>query len=136
MNIFIDTSAYIALMNKNDQYHNSAKTYYKKQLKSGLRLMTTNFVICETLNFLRAKSDLNIAVKFWENIKKSKIVEEIHVTTDTENNAFELFKKYSDKDFSFTDCTSFVVMKQYNLTTSFTFDEHFRQIGFLVVPPK
>ena len=69
MNIFIDTSAYIALMNRNDQYHHRAKAYYAKQIKSGLRLITTNFITCETLNYLRAKLDLKTAVSFWKNIK-------------------------------------------------------------------
>ena len=42
----------------------------------------------------------------------------------------EIFKKYGDKELSFTDCTSFVLMKNLKLRKAFTFDEHFKQIGF------
>ena len=38
------------------------------------------------------------------------------------------------KDFSYTDCTSFVVMKQLDMTIAFTFDRHFDQFGFTRLP--
>jgi predicted nucleic acid-binding protein len=46
--------------------------------------------------------------------------------------AFELFKKYFDKNLSFTDCTSFSLMRRLKLKVAFTFDCHFQQVGFEV----
>jgi predicted nucleic acid-binding protein len=46
-----------------------------------------------------------------------------------EDAAFTIFKQYADKDFSFTDCTSFSIMKSLNLNKAFAFDKHFEQYG-------
>ncbi|MCK5118750.1 MAG: type II toxin-antitoxin system VapC family toxin [Candidatus Latescibacteria bacterium] len=69
----------------------------------------------------------------WRKIRATQTVQIIHVTEDLEEEAWELFKHYSDKLFSFTDCTSFVVMRQWNLTEAFTNDHHFEQMGFTIL---
>jgi hypothetical protein len=70
------------------------------------------------------------AVEFGDNVQKSEVVRIVHVTEEMEDEAWTIFKKYSDKLFSFTDCTSFVVMHQLDLTQAFTNDHHFTQMGF------
>lgn len=50
------------------------------------------------------------------------------------NKAWKIFEKYSDKDFSFTDCTSFIVMKMLEINEVFSFDKHFEQYGFIRLP--
>lgn len=55
------------------------------------------------------------------------------ITEEIEEQAWKLFKQYSDKDFSFTDCTSFVVMQQLGLSEVFTNDHHFEQMGFTIL---
>jgi hypothetical protein len=57
----------------------------------------------------------------------------IRITEALEDQAWEVFARYDDKDFSFTDCTSFAVMQQLGITTTFAFDEHFEQFGFIRV---
>lgn len=111
-----------------------AKDYYYKTLSSGLKLFTTNFIICETLNFLRSRISLQTAIKFRNSAYSSNVLEITYITYDIEEEAFDIFKKYTDKDFSFTDCTSFATMKQLNLNAAFTFDKHFQQIGFEILP--
>ncbi|MFW6111111.1 MAG: type II toxin-antitoxin system VapC family toxin [Thermoproteota archaeon] len=56
------------------------------------------------------------------------------VKPQIEEKAWEIFKKYQDKDFSFTDCTTFAMMEEEALSTAFTFDPHFQQYGFRMVP--
>ncbi len=60
MEIFVDTSAHIALINKKDQYHQRAKDYYLKILSSRLKLVSTNFVICETITFSEQEFHYNL----------------------------------------------------------------------------
>ncbi|MBI5212767.1 MAG: PIN domain-containing protein [Nitrospirae bacterium] len=48
--------------------------------------------------------------------------------------AWEIFLKYKDKDFSYTDCTSFAVMERLKIDIAFTFDSHFQAIKFQVMP--
>ncbi|MDH5769426.1 MAG: PIN domain-containing protein, partial [Nitrospirota bacterium] len=70
------------------------------------------------------------AIIFGDSLLRSRISRIVDVTEEDRLKAWEIFKKYEDKEFSFTDCTSFALMKNLRLQKSFTFDEHFRQMGF------
>ena len=131
--IFIDANAWIALNNKRDQFHNKALRLNKKLLKERCYYITTNFVLDETYTGLLMKVGHFAALDFGERIRNSKITTIIHVTEEIEYDSWNLFKQYSDKFFSFTDCTSFVVMRQLDIIESFTNDHHFEQIGFSIL---
>jgi predicted nucleic acid-binding protein len=128
MKIFIDTSAFIALIDTSDKNHNTAKQFFDGAVKNGTRFFTSNYVVCETLNYLRAKISHEIAVMFFENIKKSRIIEVKPITNSNEEQAFMIFRDYTDKDFSFTDCTSFALMRAISINHAFAFDRHFAQV--------
>jgi predicted nucleic acid-binding protein len=135
MKVFIDTGAFIALTDADDGHHQTAALFYRTSKEKGARFVSTNFVVCETMNYLRARVSYRVAVLFREKLKKSGLIEIITVTSSIEEEAFALFKRYTDKDFSFTDCTSFSVMKALKLKRAFAFDKHFEQIeGISRVP--
>lgn len=92
-------------------------------------------MVCETINYLRARVSHRVAVLFREGLAGSNIVEITSVTPSNEEKAFEIFKHYTDKDFSFTDCTSFAVMKSLKLKRAFAFDRHFEQFGGITRVP-
>jgi len=130
MKIFIDTGAFIALTDADDEHHSNAKHFFKEEIKTtGRKFLTTNFVVCETINYLRAKISHNTAVSFRDNLYKSHVIEVVQVTPAMEDEAFRIFKHYNDKDFSFTDCVSFATMKAKRLKEAFAFDRHFEQYG-------
>ncbi len=131
--IFVDANAWIALNSKRDQFHALAVKINQQLLKQGCRYVTTNFVLDETYSGLLMKVGHFAAVDFGEKICQSHIISIIHITEDIQEHAWNLFKQYSDKTFSFTDCTSFVVMRQLGLTDAFTNDHHFEQIGFTIL---
>ena len=131
--IFVDSNGWIALNNKRDQLHGLAVEINKKYLEKGSNYLTTNFVLDESYTGLLTKVGHFAAVDFGERIRKSKIVKIIHITEEIEEKAWATFKKFKDKDFSFTDCTSFIVMKEWKLTTAFTNDHHFEQMGFKIL---
>ena len=83
----------------------------------------------ESVTLIRCKVSHKAAVIFGESLLFSDIVTILDVSQEDRLKAWELFKKYEDKSFSFTDCTSFVLMKNSDLRRAFTFDEHFKQIG-------
>ncbi len=56
------------------------------------------------------------------------------VSREVEEKALDIFEGYDDKDFSFTDCVSFVVMWEMGMNQAFTFDQHFDQVGFIRKP--
>ncbi|MBI3799458.1 MAG: PIN domain-containing protein [Deltaproteobacteria bacterium] len=131
--VFADTNGWIALSSKRDQLHRAAVKLNKDLLKSGCRYVTTNFILDETYTGLRMKLGHTAAVDFGERLRISKAVQVIHVSAEIEEEAWRIFTQYADKDFSFTDCTSFVVMKRLELAEAFTSDHHFEQMGFTLL---
>lgn len=137
MRLFIDTSAFVALEDEDDKEHKAALDYREKIRREETpfrALYTSNYILDEVVTLLRLKLGHQAAVVFGENLRRSKVLRRLRVTPAIEDNAWKIFKKYSDKDFSFTDCTSFVLMEQEAISTAFTFDEHFQQYGFQMVP--
>jgi predicted nucleic acid-binding protein len=137
MEVFVDTSAFYAVKDSSDENHKIAiETMEKLAENPDVIVVITNYIIDEVLTLFRNKLGFKSAIEFGEKIRNSRNTKNIFVTEEMEDEAWELFKKYEDKDFSFTDCISFVVMKKFNITTVFTFDEHFKQIGygFKIIP--
>lgn len=127
MRIFVDTGAFIALADASDEHHEEAKKFYSEAKEQGARFVTTNFVVCETLNYLRGRVSHSLSVKFREKLYQSSAIEVIHISEDVEDEAFGILKRYADKDFSFTDCTSFAAMRALKIKKAFAFDRHFEQ---------
>jgi len=137
MRLFIDTSAFMALEDESDREHQRAVSYREeiRRNKTPFRaLYTSNYVLDEVLTLLRLKLGHRAAVSFGDDLKSSKVVRVLPVTTEIEERAWQIFKKCGDKDFSFTDCTSFALMEKEAISTAFTFDDHFRQYELQVVP--
>ena len=133
MNLFVDTSAFISLSDKSDNFHLQAIEFVKS-FKPNFRLYTTNFILDETITHLRIHANHLLACCFRENIIRSPIYHIQYITSEIEEEAYNLFKKYHDKQLSFTDCTSFAIMNRLRLTTTFTFDSDFEQVGFNKLP--
>lgn len=128
MKLFADTEAFIALADADDENHKADVAFNRNSKEKGARLVTTNFVVCETMNYLGARVSHHVAVLFRESLKKSGFIEIITVTPSIEDAAFAILKRYTDKDFSFTDCTSFSIMRSLKLRKAFAFDKHFEQL--------
>jgi predicted nucleic acid-binding protein len=97
-------------------------------------LITTDFVVDETLALIRFRLGLAAANAWWQQIDGSARLRWERVENGRFERARILFFQHRDKDLSFTDCTSFAVMRELRLTTVITTDAHFRQVGFDVLP--
>ncbi len=133
MPIFVDTSAWYALFDKNDSDHASAVKFKESLTHS---LVTTNYVVDETITLVKNRLSHKIAVEVGIKLWKEAIATLIRVTSSDEKKAWEIFVKYHDKGFSFTDCTSFAVMERLGIAEAFAFDEHFDQYDNLIGLPK
>ena len=132
---FVDTGAFYAGKDTSDQHYDQANIFMEKVRRSAYSdLITSNFIIDETITLIRMKLGHNAAVKFGRQIRESSIVSVINVNENIEDKAWKIFEKYSDKDFSFTDCTSFAIVEIEKIRNVFTFDKHFAQCGFDIVP--
>lgn len=131
--LFVDTAAWIGLEVVNDEHHEAAKAF-RQESGRAYQWVTTNWVLWEAVTWLRRRAGHASAVRFGERLMASDKLAIITVTPEVETGAWDLFRRYRDKDFGFIDCTSFAAMSALGLTTAFTFDEHFRQAGFRMLP--
>src|SRR3990170_3404886 len=120
--IFIDTGAWYAVVDKKDPDHKQAETFLKN-----------NFIFDETVTLLRSRLGWSTAKDFGQNLKLSSFASIVVVKDEDEERAWQIFLKYKDQDFSFTDCTSFAIMERLKLDTAFSFDSHFEAMKFRVV---
>jgi predicted nucleic acid-binding protein len=133
--IFIDTSAFLAIENREDSYHESALRFRDACLKSRQLFITSDYVLDESYTIIRLRAGHEIAVQFGEALRSSRFIHIEHVTPEIIEDAWKIFKTYGDHDFSFTDCTSFVLMEYLKINTAFAFDAHFREYGKFTVSP-
>jgi len=133
-NIFIETSAFIALYLKGDDFHSQAAELLK-ELRGKTTFVTSNFILDEIYTFLRAKKGKQVAVNFAEFLaQNAEVVKLRRISLEDEKEAFGYFKKFDFSGLSFTDCTSFALMKKLEIKEVFTFDQHFAKAGFKVLP--
>lgn len=132
MKLFVDTAAWLALNDKTDQHHREALAKALEIKEQRIELVTSEYILDEAITLIRYRISHHAAVIFGESILNSSIVKVLDVADKERLKAWELFKKYKDKELSFTDCTSFVLMGNLKIRKVFTFDAHFRQVGFEV----
>lgn len=130
MKLFVDTSAWYALNDRDDQYREQALEKYQRLKAQRVELVTSDYIFDESLTIINTRIGHRPAVAFGEALLKSTYAQLAPLTAEDCTAAFALFKKYADKNLSFTDCTSFTLMKRLKLKTAFTFDRHFEQVGF------
>jgi predicted nucleic acid-binding protein len=133
--IFIDTSAFLALENRKDEYHKRALMFRDSLLESKESLVTSDYVLDESYTIIRLRAGHKIAVQFGEMIQATGLIEIKYLTKEILREAWHIFRSFSDKEFSFTDCTCFALMESLQIKTAFTFDDHFKQYGKFEIKP-
>ena len=131
--VFADSFAWIAAINKSDNYHEISLKTIETLLKKGLKLVTSNYVIVETINALSKAEFRKAVIEFVDKLEMSPSVEIIKITDEMYNNAWALYQQRMDKDWGITDCTSFEVMRMFNIKKALTNDKHFEQAGYSLV---
>ena len=132
--VFVDTAGWMACADAADPVHRQCCAVRDAALHAGQTLVTTDFVVEETLTLIRFRLGLAAAEAWWQQVDGSRRVRWERVDSTRFDKARELFSQYRDKDYSFTDCTSFVIMRELRLTQAITTDRHFRQMKFQVLP--
>ena len=132
--LFVDTAGWVACADASDEAHQRTCLARDAALEAGEILVTTDFVVDETLTLLRLRLGLAAANAWWNQVDRSPRLRWERIDSERFERARQVFFQYRDKDFSFTDCTSFVVMRDIKATRALTTDRHFRQMGFHAVP--
>lgn len=136
MNIFLDTSAIIAIINTRDAFHFEATDIMRKLERREIpftRFVTTEYIFNEALTFINCiLKQHELAVTTGDAILNSNFIEIFRVDDEVFKRSWELFRR-SD-ELSFTDCASFAIMEYLGIDQVFTTDSHFRRQGFTTLP--
>ncbi|KJR40641.1 PilT protein [Candidatus Magnetoovum chiemensis] len=129
--IFIDTSSLVALFDMRDKNHQKAIEVFEAIKKKECKLLMSDYIFDETITTVLSNTNHKIAVKVGDFILNSANVEIVWLNIDLKMKAWEYFKRHTDKVYSFTDCTSFILMLERNTHYYFAFDEDFQRAGFI-----
>lgn len=132
--LFVDTAGWMACADGSDPAHEACRAARDTALRSGRSLVTTDYVVDETLTLIRLRLSLPAAETWWRQVDTSQRVRWERIDATRFDRALELLFRHRDKDYSFTDCTSFALMRELRLTSVLTTDKHFKQMGFDVLP--
>jgi hypothetical protein len=129
--LFVDTSAWFAYANRKDQDHATVRVAL-----SGFegRLATSNFIFDEILSLCLYRLGQAAAQQVGAVLLDPDTIDLIRVTPEDEQVAWTLFRNRPDRRYSFTDCTSFALMRRLGIDTALALDEDFRAEGFRVIP--
>ena len=131
--VFVDTSAWLALINKSDVFHVKAKNIRDILLRDNIQFIVTDYVIVEVANSLSKIPWRSSAIQLINSIQLSENIRVVEINKEIYNEAWGLYSNRTDKEWGLTDCASFVVMKRYAITIAFTNDHHFEQMGFNIL---
>jgi uncharacterized protein len=128
--VFADTSYYLALINSLDMHHSAACRWTSDF--SG-RTVTTAWVIAELANAMSQSANRPFFLSLLRDLQNDARVTIIQPTKDIFDRGLDLYSRRPDKDWSLTDCISFLAMEDRGLTDAATLDRHFSQAGFNVL---
>jgi predicted nucleic acid-binding protein len=132
MKIFIDTSAFYALLDRDDDNHEDAKGAWTKILNAENILVTGNYVLVETFTLLQNRLGVGAVRAFQEDIVPIVNIE--FVNPETHRSGTGALLASSKRNLSLVDCISFEIMRSLGIKTAFTFDAHFKEAGFQAIP--
>ena len=132
MRIFIDTSAFYALLDRDDVNHQKAKGAWPSVFSGTNTLVTSNYVLVETFALLQHRLGIEGVRGFQEEILPLVNIE--FVTSDIHRLGISALLSASRRNLSLVDCVSFEVMRALGIRTVFAFDPHFTEQGFSAIP--
>jgi hypothetical protein len=128
--VFIDTSAFYALFAPSDSKHKEAAKILRRLREQRTALVTTDTVLVETYVLVHARTGRTGLLRLRSALAKSQWLHAIEPSSADETAAWRLLEERADKDYSFVDALSFIVMRALGIRRAFSFDAHFVQEGF------
>ncbi|MCI4326722.1 MAG: PIN domain-containing protein [Thermoplasmata archaeon] len=133
--IFVDSGAWIALLDGRDGFHRAALAFQRELVRGRHgRLVTSDYVLDEAVTYLRRRGPVDQIRAFRELLVSSESVEVVGTAPERFWSAWGLLVDHGDNRWSLTDCVSFETMRALGIRTVFGFDADFRQAGFELLP--
>lgn len=131
--VFADSGYWIAMQYPGDELHERAKAV-TAQLGNA-RIVTSQMVLVEFLTFMGVRGELlrQAAVSVVRRLEEDADVEILPLSSDQFSSAFDLYSSRLDKNWSITDCASFIIMEKMSITEALAHDQDFEQAGFIAL---
>ncbi|MCB1234570.1 MAG: type II toxin-antitoxin system VapC family toxin [Verrucomicrobiae bacterium] len=131
--VFVDTSGWCALLDRRESRHERAREILRQLLAEGRTLVTSDYVIDETCTLTRARAGGDASVRFLRLIENTAALRIEWVGSERFAATKAFFVKHADQQYSFTDCASFLLMRESNISEALTSDSHFHSAGFVAL---
>ena len=128
MSVFVDTSALLALLDADDPHHADAVGTWAWLADQGSALLTTNYVIVETIAVVQHRLGLAAVRTLLGDVMP--LIDAIFVDAATHGSAITALVASGRRQLSLVDCASFEAMRQANVRAAFAYDRHFNEMGF------
>jgi uncharacterized protein len=129
--IFIDTSAFFAVIDRDDEHHVPAARTWRKLIDQSETMYTNNYVLLETISLLQRRLGLSAINDF---IYALELVDIAWVSAEDHERGLVGLLTAARRNLSLTDCVSFETMRRMGIQRAFTFDPHFAEQGFKCIP--
>ena len=130
--IFVDTGAWFAITVPSDPNYPTARAWMQQNQSS---LLTTDYVVDETLTLLRARGEFQRAIALGAAFFSGALTQIYYLPQADIQATWQTFRQFADKQWSFTDCSSKIIIESLNCKEAFAFDHHFKQFGSVIVVP-
>ena len=128
--VFADAFYFVARLNRRDQHHERVLTF-SRDFRA--HLLTSDWVLMEVADALAASECRGRMREFILHLRQSAVCEIVPASRELLDRALTLYHQHADKGWTLTDCVSFVIMRERNMTDALTGDKHFEQAGFIAL---
>jgi len=132
MMTFIDTSAFYAVLDRDDDNHQKARRLWNDVFSDDNTIVTSNYVLVESFTLIQHRLGLEAVRAFQEDVLSLISIE--WVTEATHRSGVSALLAASRRKLSLVDCVSFELMRTLGIKTAFAFDPHFAEQGFKRIP--
>jgi len=131
--VLVDSTAFLSLEDADEVHHRRTRELVREAVATGRRLITSNFVFDETYTLILARLGRARAFAWGQSLRAGKLVGLLRIDADHEDRAWKIIQTFADKEFSYTDATSFALAESLDIRSALSWDRHFQQYGKLEV---
>ena len=132
MSIFVDTSVFLAVLAEEDSNNKIAAETLATLAESGEQLITTNYILVESYALIQRRMGMDAIQDFQKKILPSLTL--TWINAEEHQRALQQFLLENRRNLSFVDCSSFEAIQRLGIDKALTFDNHFREQGFEIIP--
>ena len=126
---FVDTSLFVAVVASRDRHHDEARALVAAHAVSGL--VTSNHVRGETWTFLNRRYGHRVGVAFLKMVETTEHLDIVSISQPLEEQALRWLRQHDEREYSFVDATSFMLMRSLRIRDALAFDGDFTAAGFV-----